>query len=230
MELEQKYIQDPTHTLPIPLWKHNKTVVREDMVIVSDEMYNEVLYRDFVDSKYYRLEHELLNLKLGKIGNHYSFSTYKSGDIFNLYNLIKECYEESSLTFDKIESIVKDETFNNLLCVFLYNDRNYVTERSVDLKKSLKNDKEKKLKPIGMILANFDENIKEASIEYLCIIEKYRKKGLSKLLIQEILLRISNIADFATVTYPINSVYPLDKIFRDCGFKGDAIWHVLKKQ
>lgn len=230
MELEKKYQQDPTHTLPIPYWKHKQTSVREDMVIVSDEKFNEVLYREFIDTKYYRLEHDLLNLKLGKIGSHYSFSTYKTNDTFNIYNLIKECYKEDELQFEKIERLVKDETFNNLLCVFLYCDKYYMIEKNIVNINKIGPRKEKKLKPIGMIMANFDEETKEASIEYLCIIEKYRKKGLGKLLIQEILLRISNIAEFATVTYPIESEYNLDNLFRSCGFTGDAVWHVLKKQ
>ena len=111
-----------------------------------------------------------------------------------LKNLIKECYG-SNVEYDKVDHLVKDETFNDLLCVFLYNDKVFNLENMINLRKNNLG-KERNYKPIGMVIAQFDQKTKEASIEYLCVSEKFRNKGLGSILLQEILLRISNIADF----------------------------------
>ena len=228
MILTEKYLKDPIHTLAIPLWKHNTTAIRQDMMYVIDENFNEMLYRDFKDTLYLRLKHDLLNLKLSKIPNHYCFSSYKESDGVLIYNVLKECYGDE-IEYDKIDHMIKDETFNDLLCVFLYNEKVFNLENFIHLRK-LNNDKEKNYKPLGLVIAQFDQKTKEASIEYLCVLEKYREKGLGTLLLQEILIRISNIADFATVSFKKEGNEHLEKLFRDAGFEGNAVWHMLRKQ
>lgn len=228
MILTEKYIKDPINTLPIPLWKHNVTAIRQDMMYVLDANYNETLYRDFQDTLYLRLQHNLLDLKLGKLPAHYFLSSYKESDGALIYNLIKECYG-SNVEYDRVDHLVKDETFNDLLCVFLYNDKVFNLENMINLRKNNLG-KERNYKPIGMVIAQFDQKTKEASIEYLCVSEKFRNKGLGSILLQEILLRISNIADFATVSFEKNNNEHLEKMFRKYGFEGNAIWHMLRKQ
>lgn len=228
MILMEKYLKDPINTLAIPLWKHNTTAIRQDMMYILDENYNEVLYRDYADTLYLRLKHDLLHLSLSKIPNHYCFSSYKDSDGVIIYNVLKECYN-TFIEYDKIENLIKDETFNDLLCVFLYNDKILNTDNVIQLRK-LNSEKERNYKPLGLVIAQFDQKTKEASIEYLCVAEKHRGKGLGTLLVQEVLLRISNIADFATVTFAKEGNDHLEKIFRKAGFEGNALWHMLRKQ
>ena len=229
---KDQYVKDPIHSLALPLWKHKQTAVRKDTIIVSHEKYDKVLYRDFEDNLVLRMKHDLLKLKLKKIPNNYSFATYKDTDIYHLHNLIKECYKGVNISYEEVEHFVKDETFNNLLCVFLYHSKNYRIEKNpVNVnKKDLKKKKEKVLVPIGVVVAHFDKSVKESSIEWLCVTEKYRNKGLAHLLLEEVLLRISNVAEFATVCFPHDNKFALENLFKSVGFEESALWHILKKQ
>ncbi len=229
MKLLEKYINDPINTLAIPYWKHSKTAIRKDMMYVSKENYDETLYRDFDDVLYLRLQHNLLNLKLGKFSGNFFVRSFKRNENLYIHQLINECYD-LEISKDYVDKLIKDETFNDILCVFLYNSKVYTIDNNLPKKNNKEKHSNRVYKPIGLVIAQFDLKTEEASIEWLCVQEKYRNKGLGKLLIEEVLLRISNVAEFATVTFPLDNQYHLESLFRNAGFTGNAVWHMLKKQ
>ena len=79
------------------------------------------------------------------------------------------------------------------------------------------------------MISNFDQATKEASIELLEIIPAYRKLGLKEALIRESLLRISEVADFVTVSGKVDSDSQDFALYKKLGFGYDTIWHILKR-
>ena len=78
------------------------------------------------------------------------------------------------------------------------------------------------------MISNFDHMTKEASIELVEIIPAYRKLDLKESLVRESLLRISEIADFVTVSGKMENDQDYE-FYKSLGFTGEAIWHILKK-
>ena len=69
----------------------------------------------------------------------------------------------------------------------------------------------------------------EAIIENIEIIPEFRKYELYKSLVTELLLRISCVADFATVRGNVENSINLQELYRDCGFEEESTWYLLKK-
>ncbi|MBR4875433.1 MAG: hypothetical protein IKU95_02975, partial [Clostridia bacterium] len=54
-----------------------------------------------------------------------------------------------------------------------------------------------------------------------------RRKGIGQAIVSELLRRMADLADFATVSGKVNSVTQPEKLYRKCGFCGNDIWHIL---
>lgn len=216
----KKYLQDPCNSLSMPYWKAKKTSLRSDTIIVHHSKFDEVLYRDWHDTKYFRVKHNLLNLTSQKLNENFFYKTIEEEQINDVVNVINQSNTDFEINKNDVIHWMREETYCKDLWILIYSKRNYKYDKIK---------KEKIYLPVAVAISNFDPNTKEASIEWLHVIPSYRKNGLATSLIKESLLRISCIADFATVTSKIESQHNIYEIYQKCGFDGDAIWHVLRK-
>lgn len=228
----KKYLSDPCNSLSIPYWKAKKTSLRSDTMIVHSSKYDEVLYRDWQDTKYYRLKHNLLNLKSTNINDHFFYETLNDSNIDDLISVLNQNNTEKQYTKEDIKYLMREESFCTDLCILVYYKKIYQKLSEPIIVYDEYGQKTKVTKhylPVAMIISNFDTETKEASIEQLHVIPSYTKFNLVESMLRETLLRISCIADFATVCGKIDDENNNYELFKKVGFSEEAIWHILKK-
>jgi ribosomal protein S18 acetylase RimI-like enzyme len=83
--------------------------------------------------------------------------------------------------------------------------------------------------PVGLGLAELDTHFQEASIEWVQVLPAHQRHGLGRALVHEVLRRISERAQFTTVTGPVEDRDNPGAFFRRCGFTGDDVWWLLNR-
>ena len=82
--------------------------------------------------------------------------------------------------------------------------------------------------PAALGIAEFDPTIAEGSLEWIQVLPVYRRQGLGQNLINELLTRLQNRAEFTTVAGQVDNVTRPEMLYRSCGFEGNDIWWVLR--
>ena len=78
-------------------------------------------------------------------------------------------------------------------------------------------------------IAELDREIGEGILEWIQVSEEYRRYGLGRYLVSELLWRMRGLASFATVSGQCNNSTNPERLYRKCGFTGTDVWHVLRK-
>lgn len=78
-------------------------------------------------------------------------------------------------------------------------------------------------------MAELDAEIKEGILEWIQVSPEYRGKGLGKFVVNELLWRMKDKAEFATVSGKVNNSTNPRGLYIACGFFGEEIWHVMRK-
>jgi len=77
-------------------------------------------------------------------------------------------------------------------------------------------------------IAELDECIPEASLEWIQVHPKYQKRGLAKALVSELLRRVRTRVEFTTVSGEMNNPSNPEKLYRQLGFCGSDVWWLMK--
>ncbi len=81
-------------------------------------------------------------------------------------------------------------------------------------------------KIIASGIAEYDSITHEGILEWIQVDPSYQRKGYGSLIVNELLYRLSSLADFVTVSGKLDSIYNPIALYRACGFIGDDIWYV----
>ena len=85
--------------------------------------------------------------------------------------------------------------------------------------------------PAGCAIAEIGREINEGYIEWLQVLPPFRRKGLGSALVSELLRRMAlGGADFCTVSGKASNPSAPEALYRKCGFEGNGLWLVFKKQ
>jgi ribosomal protein S18 acetylase RimI-like enzyme len=132
---------------------------------------------------------------------------YKSRDLLQtkkVSQLIGQCYQDLQPTVESVMSWVKHPTFDPALWVWV-----------IDNSKEI---------PIGLGIAEIDNNVLEGSLEWIQILPNYRGMGIGKCIVQELLSRLEKRVNFTTVSGEVNNSTNPETLYRSCRFKGSDIW------
>ena len=77
-------------------------------------------------------------------------------------------------------------------------------------------------------IAEIDETVPEASLEWIQVHPKYQGKGLGKVLVLELLNRVATRVDFTTVSGECDNETNPERLYRSCGFAGSDVWWHLR--
>jgi GNAT superfamily N-acetyltransferase len=119
-------------------------------------------------------------------------------------HLIGQCYQDLRPTVKSIMSWVKHPAFDPSLWVWV-----------IDKAKGI---------PVGLGIAEIDNNVLEGSLEWIQVLPKYRAIGIGKSIVQELLYRVGNQVKFTTVSGEMDNTTNPEALYRSCGFKGSDIW------
>lgn len=203
-----EYLNNPCGTLSIPYWKAKDIVIPPDMKILHDKDFRESILSDYADEKYFRLYHNLKEIpKI--VADDFEIITATRKDMKYIVQIINDSYTDISVNKDLIKSYTKTPVYNEALWIM-------VKEKATD-------------KNVGCGIADFDTETRELILEWIQVLPQYRGKKIGQLIVTELLFRMKDVADFATVSGKFDNTTNPEALYRKCGFAGD-VWHILHKK
>lgn len=208
MVTPEAYKMKPCRVLSIPYWKNKHITIPPNMEIVHHDNFVSENFREYRDEAYFRLYHsleEIENIPLNGV----SIVTAKREDIPTLVDIINQSYTDLSVTQEQLIGYTQTQVYAPNLWIM-----------AVDTATSA---------VAGCAIADLDSQLREGIIEWVQVIPAYRRKGIGRLLVNELLRRMNDNANFATVSGKVNNATSPEKLYRKCGFVGSDIWHILTK-
>lgn len=204
----EKYLKNPCGTLSIPYWKHKSIQVPQNMRIVHQRDFLKNNYSEYHDEPYFRLFHSLKKIEAVTLDN-YVIKTATEDDIPLLVDIINESYTDMTITYEQLVGYTQTAVYDSNLWVAA------IDKASGNI--------------VGCGIADLDKELREGIIEWIQVLPAYRGKKIGQIIVNELLKRMSEKAEFATVSGKVNNVTNPEMLYRKCGFVGDDIWHILKK-
>ena len=208
MGLIEAYKENPCGTLSIPYWKNKHICIPENMCIVHDTDYTAENYQDYHDEPYFRIYHTLADVQNAEFDD-ISIVTAQYDDFPLLVHVINQSYTDLSVTFEQLNGYTQTEVYCPELWIC-----------AVDKETSC---------IVGCGIADFDKELCEGVLEWIQVVPAYRGKGIGQMIVNELLKRMSSMADFATVSGKVNNPTSPEMLYRKCGFVGNDVWHILTK-
>jgi len=124
-------------------------------------------------------------------------------------SLINRCYPNMALDEAIVRSWTHPPTFRSDLWV-------WAIERKTGL-------------PVALGIAEYNAEIREGALEWIQVLPGYRRQGLGHWLVEALLLKLKDLAQFATVSGQVDNPTHPGRLYRQCGFEGEDLWWVLRK-
>lgn len=203
-----EYLKNPCGISSIPYWKVKSIAIPENIMILHNNDFSESLLNNYIDEKYFRLYHDLKNINEIVI-NGIEIINASNQDFSIIVDIINQSYVDMQASCKQFEDYTKTQVYNPDLWILVKNTSNN--------------------KYIGCGIADFDSETKELILEWIQVLPEYRKKGIGQIIVNELLWRGKDIANFATVSGKIDNISKPERLYRKCGFTGSDIWHILIK-
>ena len=204
-----EYLNNPCGTLSIPYWKTKNITIPPDMKILHDNDFSADILSDYTDDKYFRLYHNLKEIP-EVITNDFEITTATRKDIKAIVQIINDSYTDISVSKELIKSYTKTPVYNAALWIM-------VKEKATD-------------KYVGCGIADFDTETKELILEWIQVLPQHRGKKIGQLIVSDLLFRMKDVANFATVSGKVDNTTNPEALYRKCGFVGDDVWHILHRK
>ena len=206
MLTKEQYLANPCKASSIPYWKAKSITIPDGMKILHQEEYNDAENQHFVDEPYFRLIHNLKGLAKPVLPQGYSLCT---ATLFEYAAHINSCYEGIGITEEELRSHTLRPVYDTALWLA-------VRETHTDT-------------IVATGIAELDREIGEGVLEWIQVSHGHRGKGLGRYIVLELLRRMKDKVDFATVSGQCNNATNPEKLYRKCGFTGNDVWHILRK-
>lgn len=202
----EAYKRDPCGVSSIPYWKAKGLTVPSGMKIVHDDEFDEKLLERYADRRFFRLMHDLANIPEHPIPG-VQLEAIRADRANELADMINRSYAHCGIRVS--EDDVRSWTAARVYCPELWIGA--VSDEKL----------------VGSILCDFDAEAGEAIIEWLQVLPGYRGRGIASALVCRALKIMSGFADFATVSGECENVTNPERVYRNCGFRGNDVWHIL---
>lgn len=203
----QEYKKNPCEESSLPFWKAEAIKIPGSMKIVNDNNIDIEMFSEYKDEPYFKLSHCMKDIEKPLLDDEFEMN---SGDVEDYAKHIMECYGLGNEFVDELAAYEFHSVYNPDLWVLI---------------------KEKKTNRIvASGIAEFDQRIGEGVFEWIQVSSNYRRKGLGKNVVEELLWRMKDIAYFVTVSGIVNNETNPLALYESCGFGNKVIWHVLNKK
>ena len=201
----EEYIQDPCRASALPFWKTEQVQVPESIsVLREDEFIAEKT--GGTDEPYFRLVCYPQNTERPELPD--AFETAECGTE-EYAEHINSCYREEGVTPEELKARKELPVYEPALWIAV---RETETGR---------------IAATG--IAEFDGRIGEGILEWIQVSPEYRRRGLGKYIVKELLYRMKDKAKFVTVSGKVNNPDNPYALYCSCGFENPVIWHVVRK-
>ena len=159
--------------------------------------------------KYFKLIHNLKSIPCPALPG-FTIKGAERSDLPVMRDIINRSYEDISVDLDYLISLTGLSCYKPDLWLMAYDEKGC---------------------PAGCTIAEIGREINEGYIEWLQVLPPFRRKGLGSALVSELLRRMAlGGADFCTVSGKASNPSAPEALYRKCGFEGNGLWLVFKKQ
>ena len=202
----QDYIKNPCKYSSLPYWKIKTISVPDELLILHDEQFQAGRFDAYLDEQFFRLKHELNNLRRPSLPQGFSL---KSATVKEYADHINDCYSDLSVSEELLRGYTERSVYSKNLWIAVI-------------------DADKSSSIVASGIAEFDPVACEGALEWIQVTKEYRGKGLGQFVVNELLWRLNKRADFVTVSGKVDNATKPEKLYRKCGFVGSDIWHILR--
>lgn len=206
MITKEEYLKNPCSVSSVPYWKAKSITVPDGMKILHHDEYDAAGYQQHIDEPYFRLIHNLKGLSKPVMPQGYSLCT---ATLSEYAAHISSCYDCIGTTEEELRSYTLRPVYDAALWL------------------AIKDDQTRNIVATG--IAELDREIGEGILEWIQVSQDYRRKGLGRYIVSELLWRMKGKAGFATVSGQCNNATNPEGVYRKCGFTGKDVWHILRK-
>ena len=204
--IPEQYLINPCEASSLPFWKTNLISLPPSMSVVRDDLFPG-LQEGSIDAQYFKLLHRLKALSPCTLPNCFSFTFV---DEHSMAAHISHCYEEERVSVEELKQYKKRNVY------------------SPDLWIGVKENDSGELVATG--IAEFDQEIKEGVLEWIQVSPEFRRRGLGRIVVNELLRRLAKRADFVTVSGRMDNPNHPYALYLNCGFESPVIWHVVRRR
>jgi len=203
---KEVYLENPCKASSLPYWKSNLIKIPENMKVVLEEDLQSDEAQGYSDERFFKLIHRLKNIEKPTLDNRYELVCC---EVSEYAKHIATCYSDVGISPEELMDYQTHTVYDRDLWIA-------VTERGCD-------------EIIASGIAELDTDIKEGILEWIQVLPEYRGKGLGKFIVNELLWRMKDQAEFVTVSGKVDNETHPRELYIACGFFGEEIWHVMKK-
>lgn len=204
----QSYLTDPCGTASIPYWKYKRVAVPQNMKIVHQREMTDDLLLDYSDEPYFRLYHDLKNIRQVVVRE--AEIVPGGASVSEFVQLINGSYTDLSVTAEQMDSYRHTPVYCPDLWILLKGRGTQTV--------------------LAGGIADYDRQIGELILEWIQVMPAYRGRGYGQLIVNTLLSKMRDTARFATVSGKMNDPANPERLYRKCGFAGTDIWHILTKK
>ena len=201
----EEYTADPCGASSLAFWKAESFEVPAGVGIYREDEFRAESCPG-KDEPYFKLVHTLSSVPRAKLSDELELT---SAEVEEFADHINECYVEEGVTVDELKSYTQRPVFDASLWVA-------VRERNTG-------------RNVASGIAEFDARISEGILEWIQVSPDYRHQGLGRVVVYELLKRLSEKAKFVTVSGRLNSASNPLSLYKSCGFGHEVIWHIVAK-
>lgn len=203
------YLQNPCRALSIPYWKAKNITIPDNMKIVHKDEFSEELLEEYENEVYFRLCHSMKELTKPELPG-YDIVTALPKDIGTIVAVINNSYDDLQVSTGQMQGYTKTPVYCPELWTLIKESETGTC--------------------VGCGIADFDAESEELILEWIQVLPEYRGRHIGAAIVRELLWRGREFAKFATVSGKVNNATKPELLYRNCGFTGEDIWHVLHKK
>ena len=208
MKLSQ-YVTDPCGLLSIPWWKHREIRLPPHIKILHQRDYTPDAAEGYRDQVYFRLLHDLKSVPEVP-SDEFRIKSISPDDADRIASIINRSYPDIRVSEARIRAMADSTAFCPELWIAVCDPHDNT--------------------PLGCAMADFHRESGEMSIEWVQVLPLFRRRGIGRILVSELLRRAPEGARFATVSGQVASNSHPEALYRRCGFTGNDYWHILTKE
>ena len=204
----ETYLKDPCGTLSIPFWKAQRMPTPAHIRIVHEQAFSPVCLEEYRDEPYFRLRHDLQDIPQVHLPD-FEITTARAEDMERICSVINRSYTDLQVSIGQLAGYTETPVYAQDLWLLVW-------EKATG-------------QCVGCGIADLDRGMGELILEWIQVLPEYRRQGIGRMMVCELLRRGREGADFATVSGKCSAAAP-EALYRACGFTGTDVWHILQKR
>lgn len=200
---KETYLADPCGASALPFRKTEEIRIPAGMSVVREDQFDAARCTG-TDEPYFKLIHPLKEIRQAELPPAFRPVPCSTAEFARH---IGECYTDEGVTAEELEQYRQRPVYDPELWIAV-------------------GDAEGRIAASG--IAELDTRIGEGSLEWIQVSPEYRRKGLGRYIVCELLHRLKGKAEFVTVSGRVNNEENPMALYLACGFRHPVIWHVIR--